>query len=182
MATASSAEIQSDVNNDSDALLPAHAPRQQVAARGFGRDAHVRERREQARVVGHEHEVAVREHREAEPDRGAVHRRHQRLGEVLEGVDERGEAVARDRFATDAGVDGRGHLEQVGPRAEGLARAGEHDDGDVVVGFRGAQRVGSRVVQLLVERVGAVGPVEREQADAVAVFSGEDVVHHGRSP
>ena len=120
------------------------------------------------------------------PTAAPVHRRHQRLGEVLEGVDERWEAVARDRTSTTAaahaGVDGRGHLEQVGPRAEGLARTGEHDDRDLVVGLCGAERIGGCVVQLLVERVGAVGPVEREQADAVAVLSKQQVVHHGRSP
>ena len=105
-----------------------------------------------------------------EPDRGAVHRREQRLGELLQHVDERGEAVARRRSAVDPRIDGLRHLQQVGAGAERLARAGEHDDGDVVVGRGGAQRVGGRVVQLLVERVGAVGPVEREQADAVAVL------------
>ena len=55
--------------------------------------------------------------------------------------------------ARRAGVDRLGHLEQVGSGAERLAGTGEHDRADGVVGGRGAQGVGRRVIQLLVERV-----------------------------
>ena len=40
VATACSAEIQSEVNSESDGLLATHAARQQVAARRFRRHAH----------------------------------------------------------------------------------------------------------------------------------------------
>ena len=88
--------------------------------------------------------------------------------------------------AIDAGVDGLRHLQEIGARTERLAGTGEHDDRDVVVGCGGAQRVGGRVVQLLVERIGAVGPVEGEQPDAIAVFGdqhgGSAYGEHERDP
>ena len=74
--------------------------------------------------------------------------------------------------------DRLGHLEQVGAGAERLAGTGEHDRADRVVGGRGAQGVGRRVIERLVERVRAIGPIEGDEAGAVVVVD----LQHGRQP
>jgi hypothetical protein len=115
----------------------------------------------------------VQQHRDADANGHPVHGREQRLGERLQGVDE-GHEPARRRLLRRPRLR---HLREVLAGAERALCPGEDDDRNRGVLGRGAQRLGGRVVQVVVEGVLGLGPVEGEDAHAPSVLDQQDVTH-----
>ena len=72
------------------------------------------------------------------------------------------------------------HFLDVGTGSKGAALAGQHADGNVLVAVNARKDVGNFCHDLLVQRIQAVRPVDRDQRDAVRVFKSDRVVsaHH----
>ena len=98
-------------------------------------------------------------------ERGTVHCCDHGLGDVAQ-RGERGAQRLHERRVLDVG--------EVGPRAEVLTRAGEHEDPRVV---RVTHRVDERTARVLIDRVAAFLPVERDEADRAATL---DTYHRAR--
>ena len=128
------------------------------------------------RVAGGDAQVAPRRELEAAGHRVALDRRDHRLGEQHAGRADR--AVAVGLHARDAlGVAGAHRLE-VGARAERAVRAGEHRDGEVVVGLEAAEGGDERVRRRPVDGVRDLRPVDRDDRDRAV---GLEVDGHYRS-
>ena len=69
---------------------------------------------------------------------------------------------------------GLGQLRQILPRTEGASASADDDHGDVGIVGRGPQRIADRVVEIVVESVEHVRPVEGEAPDAAVVFDAQD--------
>lgn len=130
---------------------------------------------------GHDHVAGERELAAVGKCR-APHRGDRRLREVPEthhGV----EVVAQHRAPLgDAFGRGRGLLLEVEARREYAARAGQDEHRDGLVGL-------DRIAHLIelhqhgaVHGIGALGPVERDQADCLASLEGDALVIHRRPP
>ena len=66
--------------------------------------------------------------------------------------------------------DHRDQLAEVGAGAERAAFAGDHDDANVVVVFRGAPRVGEAHGNFGIDRVARVGTVQRDDRHVAFYF------------
>ena len=147
--------------------LATHAARQQVAARGFGRHAHVGERREESRASDTNTMSQWASMVKPKPTAAPLTAASSGLGNSCStstnaGKPLRDGAVPSTPASTVSAISSRSV-----PAQNALPGAGEHDDARRRRRSAAARkRVGRRVVELLVERVGAVGPVEREEADA----------------
>ena len=102
----------------------------------------------------------MRQQREAESDRHAVHRGEKGNREPVDAVEQPLESLPG---ALDGGPgrDG-GHLGQVLARGEGGAVAGQHDGAECFVGIGRTERGRHLLVHRSVEGVAHLGPVERD--------------------
>ncbi len=103
-------------------------------------------------------------------------RRDDRLAQLHAGRTHGTVAVERD--PVDPLAAGFGHRLQIGARAEGAVRAGEHRDREVVVGVEARERVDQRVGGRAVDRVAGFGPVDGDDRDRTL----DVVVHCHASP
>src|SRR5581483_1122649 len=128
-------------------------------------DGEVDLRLTELRVLGRVANVAGERELAAPAQREAVHGRERRLRHRLE----QAAAFVTERAPRVSLEDGHlCHLLDVRPGGERLlARAGENDDPRRSVGRELAQPVAERLERLVVQRVERVGPVDRDDGDAV---------------
>jgi len=152
--------------------LPAHHRRQGVAGGGLGDHAEGGERRPEAGRLGHEGQVTVADHGQAEADTQAVDGGDQRLGEADEGIHEPGEAVS-GAAALVHRAGQVGHLAQVLARRERPTLPRQHHHGDVPVGRGIVQGVRRGVVEGRVEGVQGLGAVQGQEPNPAVVVGAE---------
>ncbi len=119
-------------------------------------------------------DVAVHRQLVAAAQRVAAHRRDQRL---LDAAD----AIPR-REGSSGHLDGRraSHLGDVRPGGEGaLARAGQHDAADGVIGVKLLQPVGQLGDERPVERIELVGAVDGGGGDGLVALDDDILLRHG---
>ena len=114
------------------------------------------------RVLGGDAQVAPDRQLEPAGDRVALDRGDHRLAEQHPRRPDRPVAVGLDPAAR--GAARLAHRLEVGAGAELAARAGQHRDGQRVVGVEAPERVGQRVRGRAVDRVRHLGPVDRHDA------------------
>ena len=133
----------------------------------------------------HQHHVAQHRDAAAQADGRAVHRGDHRQREPQHLVDDLG-ALAEALVAGDRVVEERRDPVQVTAGGERPARAGEDHHRGVGVGGELPPHVGERPVQVLVDGVERVGPVDGHDPDRAVGLDGQRVrqvvVHRMRRP
>ena len=113
----------------------------------------------------------MEEHGRADTDGCAVHGGEERLVERRQRPGERVEVAGGGRVVLEPGQD-----LQVLPRREDVPGTGEHADRDRVVGRRLAECHPDCFVELAVEGVPGLGPVEGEDPDGAVVLDAQNLV------
>ena len=139
------------------------------------RHAQLNFRLAELRLVRGDDHVAHHGQLTAAAERETIHRRNHRLAACCETIPE-----AEEVLDIHFGKTLRQHFLDVGTGSKGAALAGQHADGNVLVAVNARKDVGNFCHDLLVQRIQAVRPVDRDQRDAVRVFKSDRVVsaHH----
>ena len=151
--------------------------RQPLRAADAGNDAELDLGLAELRVVGGDDDVAHHRELAAAAEREARDRRDHRLAHPRDAIPVRREVALED---VDVGLVR--HLLDVGAGRERLLGAGDDHAADLLVGLERVDRGGQFGVELGVERVERLRPVEADDADPALGFDDDGFVAHAGVP